>query len=334
MLKDSESSIISQHSQNIIFLFNIFLEKVSLPVYTCRFNDDRPRLRIFLLHWGAYSTLPHSYYPFSSSSSNLRRRPAVAISSPSLMFPSAEELQVELTLLELADLILERRRIPPPGDYIGFLRWRGGKPRSVASRRRRPLRTPSLPPPLDSKEGDAAAAATAASSSPSTPLSFQESGTDEVSVRPDPEAEHRKRHREVSLPPPSGGEEGALLTEPMAEHGKRRRKLIAREDRKSFSNTSSSIFSYQSHQARVQPTGGGHREQQSVGAVTGLPDLNVCAVEKQQQQQQQQQQDPVRWWKQRQQQLLAYRAATSLARRRRVQIQREKRFSLLSYNSK
>ncbi|KAG6517867.1 hypothetical protein ZIOFF_021266 [Zingiber officinale] len=194
------------------------------------------------------------------------------------MFPSAEELQVELTLLELADLILERRRIPPPGDYIGSLRWRGGKPRSVASRRRRPLRTPSLPPPLDSKEGDAAAAATAASSSPTTPLSFQESGSDEVSVRPDPEVEHRKRHREVSLPPPSGGEEGALLPEPMAEHGKRRWK------------------------ARVQPTGGGHREQQSVAAVTGLPDLNV--------------------------------AATSLARRRRVQIQREKRFSLLSYNSK
>ncbi|KAG6492874.1 hypothetical protein ZIOFF_047842 [Zingiber officinale] len=106
--------------------------------------------------------------------------------------------------------------------------------------------------------------------------------------------------------------------------------LIAREDRKSFSNTSSSIFSYQSHQARVQPTGGGgHREQQFVGAVIGLPDLSVCAMEEEEQQQ-----DQVRWWKHRQQQLLAYRAATSLARRRRVQIQTEKRFSLLSYNSK
>ncbi|KAG6536349.1 hypothetical protein ZIOFF_001403 [Zingiber officinale] len=73
--------------------------------------------------------------------------------------------------------------------------------------------------------------------------------------------------------------------------------------------------------ARVQPTGGGgHREQQFVGAVIGLPDLSVCAVEEEEQQQ-----DQVRWWKHRQQQLLAYRAATSLARRRRVQIQTEKR---------
>ncbi|KAG6499435.1 hypothetical protein ZIOFF_039223 [Zingiber officinale] len=97
--------------------------------------------------------------------------------------------------------------------------------------------------------------------------------------------------------------------------------LIAREDRKSFSNTSSSIFSYQSHQARVQPTDGGdHREQQFVGVVIGLPDLSVCAVEEEEKQQ-----DQVRWWKHRQQQLLAYRATTSLARRRRVQIQTEKR---------
>ncbi|XP_042401217.1 uncharacterized protein LOC121991273 [Zingiber officinale] len=72
--------------------------------------------------------------------------------------------------------------------------------------------------------------------------------------------------------------------------------------------------------ARVQPTGGGgHREQQFVGAVIGLPDLSVCAVEEEEQQQ-----DQVRWWKHRQQQLLAYTAATSLARRRRVQIQTEK----------
>ncbi|XP_074563894.1 uncharacterized protein LOC141820464 [Curcuma longa] len=239
------------------------------------------------------------------------------------MFPSAEELQVELTLLELADLILERRRIPPPGDHLGSLRWRGGKPRSVASRRRRPLPTLPPPSPLDGKEGDAAAA-TAASSSPTTPLSFQESGSEEASVRPDPEAEQRKRHRE----------------------------LIAREDRKSFSNASSSIFSYQSRQpakrlqqqrevtsagggatgpTAVDPrsTVGGHREQQSVGAVAGLPDLNARAAEEEQLQR-----DPVRWSQHRQQQQMAYRAATSLARRRRVRIQREKRFSLLSYNSK
>ncbi|XP_042404480.1 uncharacterized protein LOC121994549 [Zingiber officinale] len=279
------------------------------------------------------------------------------------MFPSAEEIRVVLTLLELADLILERRQPPPPPDS---LRWAGRKPRSVASRRRRPLQTSSPPPPLVGKERDASAAAATAASSPTTPLSFQESGgSEEVDARPDPGVERRKRSREVSLPLSflnSGGEEGLPLIEPGPEHGKRRWKLIAREDRKSFSNTSSSIFSYQSHQATkqrevvsigggvadpmavdhhpwtaafsawVQPTGSdGHRQRLSSRAAVGLPDLNVSPTEEEEQLQQEQ--DRVLGWEQRQQQLMAYRVATSLARRRRVQIQREKRSSPL-YNSK
>ncbi|XP_074586322.1 uncharacterized protein LOC141842010 isoform X1 [Curcuma longa] len=280
------------------------------------------------------------------------------------MFPSAEELRVALTLLELADLILERRHPRPPLDS---LRWAGRKPRSVASRRRRPLQASSPPPPLVGNGNEREAAAAAAASSPTTPLSFQESGgSEEADARPDLGAERRKRSREVSLPL---CEEGVLLTEPGPEHGKRRWKLIAREDRKSPSNTSSSIFSYQSHQATkqrevvsiggggvadpmavdhhpwpaafsawVQPTGGdGHRgrQQQSSRAAVGLPDLNVSPTEEEEQLlQQQQQRDRVLGLQQRQQQLMAYRAATSLARKRRVQIQREKRSSLLPYNSK
>ncbi|KAG6502221.1 hypothetical protein ZIOFF_042110 [Zingiber officinale] len=224
------------------------------------------------------------------------------------MFPSAEEIRVVLTLLELADLILERRQPPPPPDS---LRWAGRKPRSVASRRRRPLQTSSPPPPLVGKERDASAAAATAASSPTTPLSFQESGgSEEVDARPDPGVERRKRSREatkqrevVSI--------GGGVADPMAvDH-----------------HPWTAAFS-----AWVQPTGSdGHRQRLSSRAAVGLPDLNVSPTEEEEQLQQEQ--DRVLGWEQRQQQLMAYRVATSLARRRRVQIQREKRSSPL-YNSK
>ncbi|XP_074586323.1 uncharacterized protein LOC141842010 isoform X2 [Curcuma longa] len=256
------------------------------------------------------------------------------------MFPSAEELRVALTLLELADLILERRHPRPPLDS---LRWAGRKPRSVASRRRRPLQASSPPPPLVGNGNEREAAAAAAASSPTTPLSFQESGgSEEADARPDLGAERRKRSREVSLPL---CEEGVLLTEPGPEHGKRRWKATKQREVVSIGGGGVADPMAVDHHpwpaafsAWVQPTGGdGHRgrQQQSSRAAVGLPDLNVSPTEEEEQLlQQQQQRDRVLGLQQRQQQLMAYRAATSLARKRRVQIQREKRSSLLPYNSK
>ncbi|WOL13159.1 hypothetical protein Cni_G21928 [Canna indica] len=274
--------------------------------------------------------------------------------------PTEDELQVALTLTELAELILAAERWRPPLHALPeSLSWGCRKPRSVPGHLHHPVIHPLPPPLLDDKERvGVEGVPTTTTLSPTSPLCFQESGGEDVDGR------HRKRDRKQWM------EQQREMMDFLSD-AKSNSDRVIRDEHKSFlqssSPNSSFIHEAKQHQmpevlliggggggpVSIDPTAvdrqwtaaiaTGHgwgwqgvqwpaEEPKSAGAAAVgllLPDLN----ERPNEGEVEQEQDSVWGWEQQKQQQMAYRAATSaLARRRRLQIQRGKRSSHF-YNS-
>ncbi|XP_064961454.1 uncharacterized protein LOC135610628 isoform X2 [Musa acuminata AAA Group] len=222
-----------------------------------------------------------------------------------------EELEVALTLDSLPELVLASVHRAALNVLPESLRWGSRKPRSLPGH---PL-MPSPPPPLRYGEKNVDGGVTAtATSSPSTPLSFQGSGgSEDIDVRPKPWVEHSKQYIQVRE------EYEAHLHSPSANPFVLPAAGQLRHEKMLWVGGGDMV--------PVDPTAVDHRwaesgSQRPAAGRVGLPDLNVTPDDEEAGW------DLVWGWGDRQHS--ACKAATSaLARRRRLGIQRAKRYGLV-----
>ncbi|KAJ8497481.1 hypothetical protein OPV22_008033 [Ensete ventricosum] len=236
-----------------------------------------------------------------------------------------EELEVALTLDSLPELFLASVHRAALHVLPDSLRWGFRKPRSLPGH---PLMSSPPPPPLrDGEKNDDRGVTATATSSPSTPLSFQGSGgSEDIDVRPRPWEEHRKRDIkwvEEQHETMASCADGKANLERVREEYEANPSVLPAAAQLRHEKT---LWVTGGDMVPVDPTAVDHRWAQSgsqrpAAGRVGLPDLNVTPDDEEGGW------DLVWGWEQ---QHSTYKAATSaLARRRRLQIRRAKRHSVV-----
>ncbi|CAD5190227.1 unnamed protein product [Musa acuminata subsp. malaccensis] len=257
-----------------------------------------------------------------------------------------EELEVAVTLDSLPELVLASVHRAALHVLPESLRWGSRKPRSLPGH---PL-MPSPPPPLRYGEKNVDGGVTAtATSSPSTPLSFQGSGgSEDIDVRPKPWVEHSKQYiqqwmEEQHEPMASFADKKANLERVREEYeahlhspsanpsvlpaAAQLRHIVRRRVKQMSRRQEKMLWVGGGDMVAVDRTAVDHRwaesgSQRPAAGRVGLPDLNVTPDDEEGGW------DLVWGWGERQHS--ACKAAMSaLARRRRLQIQKAKRYGLV-----